>query len=440
LILTILLTGWASGVAQAQKEPRSSLAETLQYIQDTLNQQGAVNVEAHVRDLATGQESIARQSYQDNDITIDPTTCQVRGHSRMVQNGTSQMDSYSLLLGQVKKIEVVPMEHIWQLLDATSSGTKRTYQADPPVSVLMLHQTDSRYQAFSFYDTGVANRVASAVAHAVELCGQSKQTARPGAAAPGTTGSASGGATWVPSRRLALVVGNSSYGRKGAASSEATWPDLEGGPIKDADAVAERLRKLGFAVVEVKNEDLDHLNANLRQLEERIRAAPDSLALFYFAGHGAQAPRAPGLDGDDNYLIPVGTNLIDERDAYSKAVSLKEVSDILHHSRAGVVILDACRNNALRRPSTRAMGSRGLRSAENMGGMLFAYSTSAGEVADNRSGEMSQYTQALVQQLGTPGESLTTAFRTVRRAMSQLRGNRLPELTDELNEDIVLVP
>jgi len=90
------------------------------------------------------------------------------------------------------------------------------------------------------------------------------------------------------------------------------------------------------------------------------------------------------LSGEETYLIPVATNLQFDVDAHSKAVGLVEVRNVMRRGRAGVVILDACRNNALRRPSTRAAVTRGLAAPENITGMLFAYSTSAGDVADNR--------------------------------------------------------
>jgi len=275
--------------------------------------------------------------------------------------------------------------------------------------------------------------------------------ARPGAvpavasapAPPGSLASLTAASTedaWIPQKRLALVIGNSRYGVAGATGGAVTWPDLEQGPIKDADAIAVRLRALGFEVAEFKDQNIDQMNADLRAFADRIAAAPDGLALFYYSGHGARAPRDIGNDGEETYLIPVGTNLEYDVDAHSKAVGLVEVRNVMRRSRAGVVILDACRNNALRRPPTRAAGTRGLAAPENISGMLFAYSTSAGDVADNRPGEMSEYTELLVRELGLPGQSLTGSFRKVRKQIAQLHNSRLPELTDELNDDVVLMP
>jgi hypothetical protein len=245
---------------------------------------------------------------------------------------------------------------------------------------------------------------------------------------------------WVPKKRLALIIGNSRYSQTGAASGAGVWPDLQEGPTKDADAVAARLRALGFDVTELKNLNIDQMTAALRAFADRIAGAPDALALFYFSGHGARAPRDLGDDGEETYLIPVDTNLQYDADAHTKAVGLLEIRNVMRRSRAGVVILDACRNNALRRPPTRAAGTRGLAAPNNVSGMLFAYSTSAGDVAENRPGEMSEYTELLVHEIGQPGQSLTGSFRKVRKQIAQLHQARLPELTDELNDDVVLVP
>ena len=246
---------------------------------------------------------------------------------------------------------------------------------------------------------------------------------------------------WVPERRVALVIGNSRYAQGGVAASEQTWPDLENGPVKDADAMAARLRGLHFDVTELTNQNIDQMNAALRAFSERLTSGHDqTLALFYFSGHGARAPRDLGDNSEETFLVPVGTNLQYDVDAHTKAVGLGQISNIMRVAAAGVVILDACRNNALRRPASRAAGTRGLGAPPGSKGMLFAFSTAAGEVAGNRAGQMSEYTELLVHEIGAPGETLTSSFRSVRRQLAEGPHGQSPELLDGLNDDIVLVP
>jgi uncharacterized caspase-like protein len=239
---------------------------------------------------------------------------------------------------------------------------------------------------------------------------------------------------WVPEVRMALVIGNSGYGRRGAAGR---WPDLGGGPLKDADAMAARLKGIGFTVVEAKDQNLEQMSASLREFAAQIRAAPDSLALFYYAGLCARVSRDSGGEGEDIGLIPVDAATVADADGRDQRLPLTQVRQALSRSRAGVVIMDACRH-----PSSRGAGSRGRVQGWQGGGLLFTDSAAAAEATATRPGQVSEYTQALVRQLGVPGQTLTCALRRVRAQMARLRGGSgaLPELADALTQDIVLVP
>jgi hypothetical protein len=243
--------------------------------------------------------------------------------------------------------------------------------------------------------------------------------------------------TWYPVRRLALVIGNSSYGGPGSI-----WPDLEGGPLKDAEAMSALLRRLGFEVILAEDQDLDQMTAKLRELSQRIQAAQDPIVFFYYSGHGAQAPRTIDGEGQDNYLIPVHTSLSADVDAHTKALSLTDVRGVLRHGKAAVVVLDACRDNLLRRASSRGALTRGLQGGERSSeGMLVAFSTAAGEVAPNRPGQMSLYTELLVRELARPAMPLAKVFKVVRKQVAEQggRATSLPELDDETSDEIVLV-
>jgi hypothetical protein len=46
-----------------------------------------------------------------------------------------------------------------------------SYKQDPPLFVLKVRKTDKGTSGFNFFDEQLANRVAKAMVHAVELCG-----------------------------------------------------------------------------------------------------------------------------------------------------------------------------------------------------------------------------------------------------------------------------
>src|SRR5690242_3217162 len=94
-------------------------------------------------------------------------------------------------------------------------------------------------------------------------------------------------------RRIALVIGNAHYQHV---------PQLDN-PTNDAKLIAATLGRLGFELVGGKPQlDLnrDRLQAVIRAFGEEL--GPNTVALFYYSGHGLQ------IDGT-NYLVPVDANL-----------------------------------------------------------------------------------------------------------------------------------
>ena len=93
--------------------------------------------------------------------------------------------------------------------------------------------------------------------------------------------------------RVALVIGNSAYAHTTSLAN----------PRNDAEALAARLRALGFVTIE----GYDLGIAGMRQkTQEFARASRDAdISLVFYAGHGIQ------VDGT-NYLIPVDARMEDE--------------------------------------------------------------------------------------------------------------------------------
>jgi uncharacterized caspase-like protein len=363
----------------------------------------------------------------------NPLAASQRG---LVEHGLARMQAPGLLIAYSAEAGQVALD---SLPGSAAAGPAMSPYARRLSEQLVIHGKSvadvfSEVRTLVMADTDGEQRpeFVMRLAHNLYLAGPPSQ---PQADRPAAQGDS---AFWVPARRVALVIGNSGYGGKTAPGNEITWPDLERGPLKDADLMTKRLQELKFQVTELKDQNIDQMNAGLLQFADSI--TPDSLALFYYSGHGTHAPRGLGPDdGEDNYLVPVATDLAWDYQANYKALALTQVSSALKRSRGAIIILDACRNNALHR-RTKAALERGLAGAQNISGMLIAYSTPAGEVAVNRPDQPSQYTQLLSQMLGRPGESLTAAFRAVRRQMRTLSGSdRLPETTDQLDDEIVLV-
>jgi hypothetical protein len=206
-------------------------------------------------------------------------------------------------------------------------------------------------------------------------------------------------------KRVALVVGNGRYASSPLAN-----------PPNDAELIATTLRGLGFEVRLQKNADQAAMKRAIEDFGAALeKAGPDSIGLFYYAGHGVQ------LNGR-NYLIPVAANINRDADVEIEAVSADWVLEQMRYARnrLNFVILDACRNNPFVRSFRSAEG--GLAKMDAPAGVLIAYSTAPGDVAADGEGSNSPYSAALAQALRDSDEPAELMFKqardTVRRATS----------------------
>jgi len=236
-------------------------------------------------------------------------------------------------------------------------------------------------------------------------------------------------AAWAETR-VALVIGNSTY---------ANAPILPN-PSKDAIAIAEKLRAIGFDVVLQENLDGQAFRVALGEFTEKALNA--DIVLVFYAGHGIE------LNGQ-NYLIPIDAKMKSEATAQFEAIPLEQImGPVREAGKLGLVMLDACRNNPFATTMSRSNGtrsvSRGLApiSVEGETGVLISFAAEAGKTADDGDGQHSPYTAALLDVLDTPGLELGRMFRSVRAKVKETtKGVQVPIEQAQLpDEDIYLVP
>ncbi len=206
-------------------------------------------------------------------------------------------------------------------------------------------------------------------------------------------------------QRIALVVGNAAYADRPLRN-----------PVNDAQLMQTTLRELGFQVQVATDVDRRGLLAALRDFEARARGA--EVALFYFAGHGAQV-------GGANYLIPVNAPIRSETDVPDEALDAASVLRRIEEGRArvGLVILDACRDNPY--PGSARSSARGLARMSVPTGTIVAYATAPGSTADDGgSGPNGLYTGALVRYLATPGLDIKEVFDRTAQDVERLSNGK----------------
>ncbi|MEI7611582.1 MAG: caspase family protein [Betaproteobacteria bacterium] len=212
-----------------------------------------------------------------------------------------------------------------------------------------------------------------------------------------------------PGRRIALVIGNGNY----------QYPDSLprlANPANDAHDIAAALRGFGFEVIEKKDQSLEGMHNAVAEFSRKL--GNSDAALFYFAGHGLQVK-------GQNYLIPVDAKI--ETEARVQYVSLN-VNQILEemengHSRANIVMLDACRNNPIS-GKFRSGTTRGLAPITSQPkGTVIVYATDPGNVAEDGSGRNGLFTSGLLTALKGSDLSLlgvlTRASAEVERGSEQ---------------------
>ncbi|MBR0869906.1 caspase family protein [Bradyrhizobium tropiciagri] len=226
--------------------------------------------------------------------------------------------------------------------------------------------------------------------------------------------------------RLALVIGNARYAKLGTLDN----------PERDADLIAERLRRLGFDVTSVADRDLKTMVQDVEDFARKVAArGPDAVSVLYYAGHGLEVDSI-------NYLVPVSAEIRKRSDIAAQSLSVKRVADRLSaaHNTLNVLIIDACRDNPFP-ASVTPPGTRGLVPMGAVYGVFIASSTGSGKAALDGDDGHSPYTRALAEAIMAPGEKLEDVFKSVRRQVRLVTGEQqIPWESTSLDRDFYFVP
>lgn len=217
-----------------------------------------------------------------------------------------------------------------------------------------------------------------------------------------------------PAPKLAVVIGNADY---------ATSP-LDN-PVNDANDLTRQLSGIGFKVDTVRNGGRAAMLAAVQRHAAQL--TPQSLSVFYYAGHGVQL-------GGRNFLVPVNLHLSKAEDILTQGVSIDEVIAIIAKAkpRFQVLILDACRDNPF--GDSKVPGLAPLDAPANT---LIAFATAPGKTAEDGRGKNGLYTGHLLRHLGGSDKRVEEVFKLVRvGVLEDSAGRQLPwentALTGEL--------
>lgn len=222
-------------------------------------------------------------------------------------------------------------------------------------------------------------------------------------------------------KRVALVIGNATY--KDA-------PPLRNS-VNDARSMSSALNGLGFEVIEVTDAPQKEINRAITLFGSKLNS--NTIALFYYAGHGIQVK-------GKNYIIPVDAQIATEAAVASESVAVETVLEQLNASPVSIIILDACRNNPFER-GFRKMGGGGLAQMDAPRGSFIAYATAPGKTAADGNGKNGLFTQELLRQINEPGLDLEKVFKRVRANVAAKSGDaQVPWDSSSMTGDFYFKP
>jgi hypothetical protein len=149
-----------------------SLAATMQFIQTKLSERGRINFAVYTHDNADGKDYIDQYSGEATNIVADPAACTISYHRNVKKNGVVLADdNASFSLRDVQDLAVMPEEQDIRSAYAASGHPTWDPRVDPPLFLVVARRTGNQANGFYFPSEELANRIAKAMVHAVELCG-----------------------------------------------------------------------------------------------------------------------------------------------------------------------------------------------------------------------------------------------------------------------------
>jgi len=150
-----------------------SLAVTMQFIQDKMNEQGKINYTLRTHDNASGEDwPVYQISIYATNVIADPATCRITWHKVTTNGGKVGIDKdFSLDLRNVLTLEVRTSTYEAKMEDTANGHPELDKRQDPPYFTVTAKLKGNTETPLFFSSEEMANRIAKAMVHAVELCG-----------------------------------------------------------------------------------------------------------------------------------------------------------------------------------------------------------------------------------------------------------------------------
>jgi hypothetical protein len=166
--------------AHAEPSPRNgsrgpSLEATLQFIADKLGANGSFGAVVWDKDLSTGSTSEGTYQWEFTNVRADAASCSLLYHLKITSKGTVTINE-DRQTGFAKFEDLVAEPLAQSETQANASAGIPNWigtATNPEITAILLRgESGVDFRAmFYFADPNLADRVAKAMAHAIELCG-----------------------------------------------------------------------------------------------------------------------------------------------------------------------------------------------------------------------------------------------------------------------------
>ncbi len=210
-----------------------------------------------------------------------------------------------------------------------------------------------------------------------------------------------------PGKRLALVIGNSSYVSRPLKN-----------PVSDAKDIGLALKGAGFNVIELYNADLKEMRNAIRTFSDQLNAF--DVGLVFYSGHGIEF-------AGRNYFIPIDADIKKEDEIPRQGFDATEIVEKMSRSnvKTSIFIIDACRNAPVF--SKFRSAKAGLTEMQGASGSVVAFSAAPGQIALDGNERNSPYTAALLKQIQIPNKRIEDVMKDTAKLVSdKTAGRQLP--------------
>ncbi|MGD0445551.1 MAG: hypothetical protein ABSA39_16570 [Edaphobacter sp.] len=150
-----------------------SLAATMQFLQEKLNGIGKVSFVSFQHNTTSGEDNINTFTEEVTNVIADANQCRITFHWKATRDGATMSDiDAGVPLRDAQDVVIEPLaQNLNEVNAAAGNPNLIASSTNPPLTALLVRRPHGGVNFFPFTDSQLADRVAKAMTHAIELCG-----------------------------------------------------------------------------------------------------------------------------------------------------------------------------------------------------------------------------------------------------------------------------